>query len=129
MPAAGMRWSGRAACWAIRSAAQPSAAKLRIHFMGLSLRSNRIAAVVREKVAVDQLAPGEAFVRGVPEIDIVFIHAPAEVNFAPAIKSREIDEPHAEIFHQHAPLFHSLEERLERLRAGIALRFPRLGAG
>ena len=58
--------------------------------------------MVVDEVLVDRPAPREAFVDAVPVVDIVLIHAPAQVNFFAAEQRREIDQADVEIFHQNA---------------------------
>jgi hypothetical protein len=74
-------------------------------------------------------AAGEAFVDAVPVVDIVLIHAPAEIDFFAAEQRGEIDQADVEILHQNAEVFDALHGVFQRLGVGIVLRFPRLGRG
>src|ERR1051326_8031263 len=77
--------------------------------------------MVRHEMLVDLLTSRKSLVHTVPESDIVLIHAPAEVDFFAAIKSREIHQTDVQVLYQNADLFNLLESLLEHLPVMIAL--------
>src|SRR4051794_22914368 len=79
--------------------------------------------VMIEKVLVDCLTAGEAFLHPMPETNRVLAHLPAQVHFLAAEESREVHQSGVQVLHQASAGLKVLQDGTQLRGAAIPLRF------
>ena len=70
--------------------------------------------MVIAKILIDRLAPAEALLDTVPELNRRLAQPPAQIYLGSAKQRREIDEPDVEVLHQATELLNAQRERARR---------------
>ena len=62
-----------------------------------------------EKILVNRFSPGKTFVDAVPELNARLAHFPAQINFAIAKQSGEVDQADVQVLNDAAGFLHTFE--------------------